>query len=229
MAIRFACPSCRQPIEVDDDWAGQSAACPYCRHVVTAPAESSWPATDIPQAAPGGPPAWQSPPPPNPAQPIPTAVPGATPAGMTPAWPPPPAPGYPARPEPARGASAGWALALALASVALGGFAFIAWATMLARLATGQLGGTATREQMQAFINKQMAAGAIPHDPLISAAFILGAGVAALALIASIRAMIRREHMAMAVTACVIAVLFLMCNGMASMSLLLMTGQSAAP
>ncbi len=41
MAIQFRCPGCEQPIEVDDEYAGQTAACPYCRRVVTVPVEST--------------------------------------------------------------------------------------------------------------------------------------------------------------------------------------------
>jgi Na+-transporting methylmalonyl-CoA/oxaloacetate decarboxylase gamma subunit len=41
MAIQFQCPGCSQPIEVDDIYAGQTAACPYCRRVVSVPTESS--------------------------------------------------------------------------------------------------------------------------------------------------------------------------------------------
>jgi hypothetical protein len=40
MAIQFKCPSCAQPIEVDDPWAGRSVACPFCEHTVTAPLAS---------------------------------------------------------------------------------------------------------------------------------------------------------------------------------------------
>lgn len=40
MSIQFACASCRQPIEVDDELANQAVTCPYCRNVVTAPATS---------------------------------------------------------------------------------------------------------------------------------------------------------------------------------------------
>lgn len=40
MAIQFHCPSCRQPIEIDDEHGGQSVACPYCQKVVSAPARS---------------------------------------------------------------------------------------------------------------------------------------------------------------------------------------------
>jgi hypothetical protein len=41
MAVQFPCPSCSQPIEVDDEYAGGSAACPYCRRVVNVPREST--------------------------------------------------------------------------------------------------------------------------------------------------------------------------------------------
>lgn len=40
MAIQFRCPGCSEPIEVDDVYAGQTAACPYCRRVVNVPHES---------------------------------------------------------------------------------------------------------------------------------------------------------------------------------------------
>lgn len=40
MAIQFFCTSCRQPIEIDDEFAKQAVTCPYCRKVVTAPAAS---------------------------------------------------------------------------------------------------------------------------------------------------------------------------------------------
>ncbi len=42
MAIQFNCPSCTQPIEVDDEVAGQAAACPYCGKVVTVPQQSTY-------------------------------------------------------------------------------------------------------------------------------------------------------------------------------------------
>lgn len=40
MAIQFPCPSCRQPIEVDDEWASSHVGCPYCHKTVLAPAVS---------------------------------------------------------------------------------------------------------------------------------------------------------------------------------------------
>lgn len=41
MAIQFACPSCGQPIEIDEEWADSPVSCPYCQKVVTAPGEST--------------------------------------------------------------------------------------------------------------------------------------------------------------------------------------------
>lgn len=46
MAIRFQCPACSEPIEVDLDWARRVVRCPYCQRTVTAPAESTLPAQD---------------------------------------------------------------------------------------------------------------------------------------------------------------------------------------
>ncbi len=43
MAIRFQCPGCSQPIEIDDEWALKAVACPYCRRTITAPPESTLP------------------------------------------------------------------------------------------------------------------------------------------------------------------------------------------
>ncbi len=51
MSIQFACPSCRNPIEVDDAWASGNVACPYCRNTVLAPATSTYlHSGEIPQA-----------------------------------------------------------------------------------------------------------------------------------------------------------------------------------
>jgi hypothetical protein len=52
MAIQFHCPGCRQPVEVDDEWAGKLVACPYCRRTVTAPAESLLDVSSVPSAKP---------------------------------------------------------------------------------------------------------------------------------------------------------------------------------
>ncbi len=42
MAIQFRCAQCSQPIEVDEQYANQTAACPYCHHTITVPPESSY-------------------------------------------------------------------------------------------------------------------------------------------------------------------------------------------
>jgi hypothetical protein len=54
MPIRFVCPQCRNPIEVDDEYAGSSATCPYCEAVVSVPQESTWQADEIARARPAG-------------------------------------------------------------------------------------------------------------------------------------------------------------------------------
>lgn len=56
MAIQFACPSCTQPIEVDDTYAGRNAICPYCRREVVVPASSTYAAAGVVArpAQPGG-------------------------------------------------------------------------------------------------------------------------------------------------------------------------------
>lgn len=55
MVIRFHCPSCSQPIEVDGEWALKAVSCPYCRKTVTAPVESQiGDVGRIPTAAPAG-------------------------------------------------------------------------------------------------------------------------------------------------------------------------------
>jgi hypothetical protein len=55
MSIQFSCPSCDQPIEIDDQWASQMVACPFCRKTVAAPSGSTFvPPPDIPTASPAG-------------------------------------------------------------------------------------------------------------------------------------------------------------------------------
>lgn len=72
MAIRFQCGACSQPIEVDDEWASKTVACPYCRKTVTAPAESILDdLSRIPTAFPLTPPEAAVPPPLAPPYPAP--------------------------------------------------------------------------------------------------------------------------------------------------------------
>lgn len=70
MAIRFACPGCQQPIEVDDEWASQQVGCPYCRKVVSAPTESTLQMNAVPTAVGGAGDAFAPPPPPSGARPV---------------------------------------------------------------------------------------------------------------------------------------------------------------
>ena len=58
MAIQFRCAQCGHPIEVDEQHAGQTAACPYCRHVMSVPEHSTYQADVAVPARPleGGPP-----------------------------------------------------------------------------------------------------------------------------------------------------------------------------
>ncbi len=54
MSIQFLCTSCQQPIEVDDEHAGKSAACPYCRNLVSVPHESTYSPVEAVTARPAG-------------------------------------------------------------------------------------------------------------------------------------------------------------------------------
>lgn len=47
MAIRFRCPACKQPIEVDDHDANRSVRCFYCHAVIQTPAENDPTLIDI--------------------------------------------------------------------------------------------------------------------------------------------------------------------------------------
>ncbi|GIK15057.1 MAG: hypothetical protein BroJett003_00210 [Planctomycetota bacterium] len=58
MAIRFLCPSCRQPIETDDEWAEKLVACPFCRATVCAPTLSTLGPIEAATDVPGARPAW---------------------------------------------------------------------------------------------------------------------------------------------------------------------------
>jgi DNA-directed RNA polymerase subunit RPC12/RpoP len=52
MAIQFRCAQCGHPIEVDDEHAGQTAACPYCQHVMSVPRESTYQTSGVVSARP---------------------------------------------------------------------------------------------------------------------------------------------------------------------------------
>lgn len=52
MSIQFVCLSCRQPVEIDDQHAGQQVVCPYCEAVITAPHASNLEPAQRPTARP---------------------------------------------------------------------------------------------------------------------------------------------------------------------------------
>lgn len=76
VAIRFQCGACAQPIEVDDEWASKTVACPYCHKTVTAPAASTLEdLSEIPTASPLAAGDAATPYPPSPYQEAPVAHP----------------------------------------------------------------------------------------------------------------------------------------------------------
>ena len=83
MPIRFTCPGCQQPIEVDDEWASQQVGCPYCRKVVSAPAESTLRMDAVPTATGGADDAFAPPPPPPGARPVASDFAGPSPRGRS--------------------------------------------------------------------------------------------------------------------------------------------------
>lgn len=54
MSIQFTCSQCGQPIEVDDEHAGKTAACPFCQHLVTVPPQSTFQPETVTPARPAG-------------------------------------------------------------------------------------------------------------------------------------------------------------------------------
>jgi len=187
MAIRFACPSCRQPIEVDDEWAGQSVGCPYCRKVVTAPAVSSWPSEQIPVAAPLRQAAEQPVPP----------------------------PGFPAYPPAPAASAAPWALTLAITSVLLsvfGGLVLLyTWGTALQE----KLGRNPTQEQIQKAYSDMISSGQFPYSPLATAVAVVASLCGIGGLVLAIRALLwQQPRRGMAIAACIISVAFSCCGGL---------------
>jgi DNA-directed RNA polymerase subunit RPC12/RpoP len=90
MPIQFHCSSCGQPIEVDDEHAGQAAACPYCRQLVTVPPQSTYYPSEGAAARPAGP--DTAPPPFGPASAEPPGGPALGPPPITGIPPAPPGP-----------------------------------------------------------------------------------------------------------------------------------------
>ena len=209
MAIRFSCPSCNQPIEIEDTWGGQSVACPYCKNVVTSPAQSNWPPSEVPMAAPT-PSAFAPPPPP-----------GAT--GRVPqmgTWTPPPAP--------ARSPSAGWALTLAIISAVMAVFGWITWIGSIVGQVIETVGRNATEEEIQREFQELVSSGQVPPNPAIAVLGVVGLLCAIAGVALGIYSILRSEpRRVMAVIACVIGACFLFCQVMLTV-IALMGGQAMA-
>lgn len=200
MAIQFPCASCQQPIEVDDAWADKAVACPYCRKVVTAPAQSSWPPGNIPVATPARG-AFAPPPPPGE-----TVAPGRSEL-----------PTYPVASAPVRhrGQSAAWALMLAVASAVLSIIAFIIWSAMAYERAVQRVGTGASNAQIQEAFNQLVLEHGLPIHPAAAVSMFVGAFCAVCGLVLAIRSFARRERRpVLAGIACALSVLFLACQGL---------------
>lgn len=204
MAIRFACPSCRQPIEVDDQWGGQAVACPYCRRVVSAPNESTWPPEEVPIASPART-GFPSPPPPPGQSPM-------APSGGA----------YLSSPHAASASSgiATWALVLAVVSGILSLVGFMIWMFTLVNLAVGQVGEQAAPEQIQQTVQEIMVSGQAPISPAAVTALLVGVFCGIAGLVLALRSLVRNENQYIrAGAACLLSALFIVCQGMLILAL----------
>lgn len=188
MAIQFQCPSCRQPIEIDEQWAAQPVACPYCKRVVTAPAQSTWPAEPVPTASPT-------------TYEVNTLGPTAPPASRVS-----PAP-------PVHSATGAWALTLACTAAVLCILAWFFFFMSMATVAMEAAGPNATPQEQQQAMTKIMAEGKIPHSPFASASSLLGTACGIGSLVLALLTFVRKEGgRGMAIAALVITPLFLFCQ-----------------
>lgn len=188
MAIRFACPSCRQPIEIDNEWAGQSVGCPYCRKVVTAPHTSAWPESQIPVASPVR----------QPAEPI------LPPTGYA---------GHPYPVQPGVG-GASWALILSVTSALLCIIGTMAFSYQMQSIVEQKVGRTPSFVEAQRALQEALASGQVPRSPVTMACAIVGGlcGIGGLAL--AIRTLLwQLPRRGMAIAACIISVAFSCCAG----------------
>jgi len=194
MAIRFDCPSCRQPIEVDDSWAGQSVACYYCRNVVTAPDKSTWPPGNIPTAVPAS-----------------NSTESDVPATQ---WPSPPPHVSSSPAADASGHSAVWALVLSLTGGVLAFVGWMAWFASLAMRIADRIGTNATETEIQQELQKILLSGQgydMPASAIVI--FIVGLSCAAIGLWLAIRCLLTQSsHRVVAIIACIISVGVLLCQ-----------------
>lgn len=187
MAIQFQCPSCRQPIEIDDQWAAHPVACPYCQRVVTAPPQSTWPADEVPTAREAGSDDTR-----------PSAVPTADPFSPLP---------------PARSAKGAWALTLACTAVALCILSFVSFFMSLGMAAMQEAGPDATTKEIEQVTEQLLNEGKIPASPLAVASALLGTACGIGGLVLAALTLIRKEGgQGLAIAALIISPLFLFCQ-----------------
>lgn len=188
MAIQFQCPSCRQPIEIDEQWAAQPVACPYCKRVVTAPAQSTWPAEQVPTASPT-------------TSEVNTLGPAAPPVSRVLPVP------------PARSTTGAWALTLACTAAVLCILAYFSFSMSIVTAVMDTVGPNATPQQQQEAMTKVMTEGKIPRSPLASASSLLGTACGIGSLVLALLTFVRREGgRGMAIAAVIITPLFLFCQ-----------------
>lgn len=198
MAIRFHCPSCKQPIEIDNEWAGQSVACPYCQKVVTAPQNDEL-AGGVQTAQPG---AGLNPPPP--------------PQGMATAY-------APAKPG---STMAVVSLLMVLAAGACFVFGLMQFGMAIQQHMQNNIDPNLTPEQMQKQLEDDVQQGKISVPSSAGTAAWLGTALALGGLIVSILSLVRGESMKwMAIIALLIGLLFMLCNFGMGMGILALTGQ----
>jgi DNA-directed RNA polymerase subunit RPC12/RpoP len=187
MAIRFTCQSCQQPIEVDDQWAGQAVACPYCKKVITAPKESTWPTSEVPEAKPTD--STFRPPPPPPGQ--------ASPSFAT------------ARET----KTAQWALVLAIISAVLCLLAWILFITVVGGEAIEIAGKDADPEQLNEALRKILLQGQFTVPGATKAMATIGVLCGLGGIFLSIHALVQSSpHKVMAIFALVIGITFQLCQ-----------------
>ena len=171
MDVRFQCPACDQPIEVDGEWAGAAVACPYCQKTVTAPASST----------------FQPNVPPPTAQPL-AGAPGAYPGVATPGV-------YSAIPPGGRNTVAVVALSLAVAALLSAGALRVVLSSNAAEfreLAEIASASTSFADSQAAFMGWIQKQGGVPTWLLLFYLFIfLGLGTWVASLICSIVAVRR--------------------------------------
>lgn len=208
MAIRFSCASCKQPLEVDDAWAGQAVACPYCRNVVTAPSTSTWPTGEVPMASPAAPQAgfgFGPPPPPF----------GQTPIGpSTQAY---------AVPRPPGGSQAVGAFVLSLVGTLLAIAGYLTWFAPVSLAVLEKLGPNAPPERQQALF-QELAFSEQFHEartwaiPIYAAGIFCGVAGAVMAIRSLLRAESRRG---LAIAACVLGACVTLCQVLPMLSALM--------